>query len=441
MAKKKSTPVNPSSNASKVAADAKKFFGATGAGVASASAEATANRLNKVLNGSMSFEAFLADAGFKPNGAAAKQARQVLERAKARNFAKVDGELYEALAADRVPLTHKEKMADEVPLGGPLKGLPTPTKTPSAPETPSAPDMSGEMPSRGVSQQKLLEKILKLVDTPGLSPENKKILSDAASLVQNHDVEAEGTNILDQMDEHFKDGLPPEMKPKAGAPAETAPGEKPAPKPRGGKPKKGGSKPAPKPTIKDLKEAEEKPAPKPGPTPTPEPAPTPEPTKPTEPPAPPIAPKKAKPKGDFDPSMHAGRYPKVGEKLKLLRAGNIGKVGLGALAALMLARQMRPEQDSRPIEAQMEEARTQSRSARIAKAMEDMRMQRSIQQNQMRLAQANPTLYTSVMAGRRVPTNSVVLGGRPRTDLMRELAASMDSGRYAQQDPLSDLMG
>jgi hypothetical protein len=225
------------------------------------------------------------------------------------------------------------------------------------------------------------------------------------------------------------------MKPKAGAPAETASEEKPAPKPRGGKPKKGGSKPAPKPTIKDLKEAEEKPAPKE------EPKAEPEPTKPTEPPAPPIAPKKAKPKDDFDPSMHAGRYPKVGEKLKLLRAGNMGKVGLGALAALMLARQMRPEQDSRPIEAQMEEARTKSRSARIAKAMEDMRMQRSIQQNQMRLAQANPTLYTSVMAGRRVPTNSVVLGGRPRTDLMRELAASMDSGRYAQQDPLSDLMG
>jgi len=439
MAKKKSTPVNPSSNASKVAADAKKFFGATGAGVAASSAEATANRLNKVLNGSMSFEAFLADAGFKPNGAAAKQARQVLERAKARNFAKVDGELYEALAADRVPLTHLEQAANEVPFGGPLDGLPTPTKTPSAPETPSAPDMSGEMPSRGVSQQKLLEKILKLVDTPGLSSENKKILSDAASLVQNHDVEAEGTNILDQMDEHFKDGLPPEMKPKAGAPAETASEEKPAPKPRGGKPKKGGLKPAPKPTIKDLKEAEEKPAPKPAPKE--EPKAEPEPTKPTEPAAPPIAPKKPAPKGNFDPSMHAGRYPKVGEKLKLLRAGNIGKVGLGALAALILARQMKPEQDTRRVEAQMEEARTQSRSTKIAKAMEDMRLQRSLQQNQMRLAQANPTLYTSVMAGRRVPTNSVVLGGRPRTDLMRELAASMDSGRYAQQDPLSDLMG
>jgi len=329
-----------------------------------------------------------------------------------------------------------DKAAAEVPLGGPLAGIPSP------PETPSAPDMSGETPSRGVNQQKLLEKIIKLIDTPGLSPENKKILSDAASLVQNHDIESEGTNILDELDAHFKDGLPPEMKPKAGAPAETAPEEKPAPKPRGGKPR-GGSKPAPKPTIKDLKEAEEKPAPKPEPKPAPkeEPKAGPEPTKPTEPAAPPIAPKKAKPKGEFNPELYVGRYPKVGEKLKLLRAGNIGKVGLGALAALMLARQMRPEQDSRPIEAQMEEARTQSRSARIAKAMEDMRMQRSIQQNQMRLAQANPTLYTSVMAGRRVPTNSVVLGGRPRTDLMRELAASMDSGRYAQQDPLSDLMG
>jgi len=45
------------------------------------------------------------------------------------------------------------------------------------------------------------------------------------------------------------------------------------------------------------------------------------------------------------------------------------------------------------------------------------------------------------MAGRRLPKGSVVLGGVPRQDLMRELAASMDSGRYAQPDPLSDLMG
>ena len=330
------------------------------------------------------------------------------------------------------------KAADEVPLGGPFKDLPSP---PDAPSSPDAPDMSASIPSRGVNQQELLDKIVKLIDTPGLSPENKKVLADAASLVQNHNVEAEGTAILDALAENFKDGLPPEMKPKAGAPAEAAP-EKPAPKPRGGGKPKGGSKPAPKITPKALKDAEEKPAPKPEPKPAPKPEAAPEPTAPTEPAAPPIAPKKKPaPKGDFDPSMHAGRYPKVGEKLKLLRAGNIGKVGLGALAALILARQMRPEQDARPIEAQMEEARTQSRSAKIAKAMEDMRLQRSLQQNQMRLAQANPTLYTSVMAGRRVPTNSVVLGGRPRTDLMRELAASMDSGRYAQQDPLSDLMG
>lgn len=328
----------------------------------------------------------------------------------------------------------RDTAADDVPLGGPLKGLPSP------PDAPSPPDTSASLPSRGVNQQELLDKILKLIDTPGLSPENKKVLADAASLVQNHDVASEGTGILDALAENFKDGLPDEMKPKAGAPAEAAP-EKPAPKPRGGKPK-GSTKPAPKITPKALKDAEEKPAPKPEPKPAPKPEATPEPTAPTEPAAPPIAPKKKPaPKGDFDPSMHAGRYPKVGEKLKLLRAGNIGKVGLGALAALILARQMRPEQDARPIEAQMEEARTQSRSAKIAKAMEDMRLQRSLQQNQMRLAQANPTLYTSVMAGRRVPTNSVVLGGRPRTDLMRELAASMDSGRFAQQDPLSDLMG
>ena len=130
----------------------------------------------------------------------------------------------------------------------------------------------------------------------------------------------------------------------------------------------------------------------------------------------------------------------VQKKLKLLRGGGVLKYGmLGALGGLTGQLFRRP-QDHTEIEAEEEQARVRSRSAKIARALEEIRLQRSIQMNQRRLAQANPSLYTSVMAGRRVPSNSVVLGGQPRMDLMKELAASMDSGRYTQEDPLSGLM-
>jgi hypothetical protein len=297
---------------------------------------------------------------------------------------------------------HLEKAAAEVPLGGPLAG------TPSPPDAPAPPDTSGEIPSRGVNQQKLLEKYLELAETPGLSPENRKTLLEAAHSIQNHDVETEGTAHLDLLAEQVKDGLPPDMRPAAKGPEEK-PVEpkktpKPAPKPKA---KSGSGKVTPE------KLEKETPAPAPAPAPGPKSPTAPKPEgKGDSPPAPAPAPEPA-PKPTEPAPKPPAKPPvgKVNEKLKLLRAGNIGKAGLGALAALLLYRSMKPEQDTRQTEQQMEEARVQSRSAKIAKAMEDMRMQRSLQQNQMRLAQANPTLYTSVMAGRRVPTNSVSVGG------------------------------
>jgi secreted protein with Ig-like and vWFA domain len=121
------------------------------------------------------------------------------------------------------------------------------------------------------------------------------------------------------------------------------------------------------------------------------------------------------------------------------------KVGAGALAlgglGALLARNLRAPTDYSNVNNAVSLAVGQARGQQVAKLLEQARLEKAIAQNQARIAQANPTLYTSVMAGRRVPTGAVVLGGRPRMDLMRELAASMDSGAFQKRDPLSDLMG
>lgn len=115
--------------------------------------------------------------------------------------------------------------------------------------------------------------------------------------------------------------------------------------------------------------------------------------------------------------------------------------GLIALKSLNKAGRDQGEIKSAKILADLETAKDQARSTQIASLLEQARMQKSLAENTRRLAQSAPDLYSSVMAGQRLPKGSVVLGGRPREDLMRQLAASMDSGRFRKQDPLSELMG
>jgi len=119
-----------------------------------------------------------------------------------------------------------------------------------------------------------------------------------------------------------------------------------------------------------------------------------------------------------------------------------GNLALGALAGLAGTRMLlKKEPDTTQIDQLVNNAVAKSKSEKVARLLEQSRMEKALAENKMRLARQAPDLYTSVMAGRRVPKGSVVLGRRPRQDLMRELAASMDSGRYAPKDPLSDLMG
>lgn len=137
--------------------------------------------------------------------------------------------------------------------------------------------------------------------------------------------------------------------------------------------------------------------------------------------------------------------PKISSMLSSLKgkvAPTKGNLALGALAGLAGTRMlMRKEPDTTQIDQLVNNAVAKSKSEKVARLLEQSRMEKALAENQVRLARQAPDLYTSVMAGRRVPKGSVVLGGRPRQDLMRELAASMDSGRYAPKDPLSDLMG
>jgi Arc/MetJ family transcription regulator len=165
-------------------------------------------------------------------------------------------------------------------------------------------------------------------------------------------------------------------------------------------------------------------------------------------------PEAAKPKAETAPASPAKKpsvrdSAKFRERVARIRSaksgktmGTLGRLALGGLTGFTLAKilQGTPPDMSR-LREEEDSARQRSASARIAELLEQARMERALAQNQARLAQANPTLYTSVMAGRKVPSGAVVLGGRPRTDLMRELAASMDSGAFQKRDPLSDLMG
>lgn len=70
----------------------------------------------------------------------------------------------------------------------------------------------------------------------------------------------------------------------------------------------------------------------------------------------------------------------------------------------------------------------------IAQKLMKEREKEEMKRNMMFLQSANPHLYNQVMAGRRLPQGSVVLGGQPREDLMEELASYM--GSLPDPDPI-----
>ncbi len=70
-----------------------------------------------------------------------------------------------------------------------------------------------------------------------------------------------------------------------------------------------------------------------------------------------------------------------------------------------------------------QEARLQAMAR--GEAMRQARMRELMAQNTMRLATQHPDIYNSVMAGRRLPRGTVVIGGQPRIDDLQRVAMAM----------------
>lgn len=68
------------------------------------------------------------------------------------------------------------------------------------------------------------------------------------------------------------------------------------------------------------------------------------------------------------------------------------------------------------------------------------RLERLTQENAANIATQNPHLFQEILAGRELPRDAVVLGGRPRTDLLKEVARNMAAGNYQQGSVTDDLL-
>ena len=68
------------------------------------------------------------------------------------------------------------------------------------------------------------------------------------------------------------------------------------------------------------------------------------------------------------------------------------------------------------------------------------RLDRLTQENAANIAVQNPHLFQEILAGRELPRDAVVLGGRPRTDLLKEVARNMAAGNYQQSNITDDLL-
>lgn len=94
-----------------------------------------------------------------------------------------------------------------------------------------------------------------------------------------------------------------------------------------------------------------------------------------------------------------------------------------------------------PIQGAIDEVRDRQRfqefqdaqNFRLTKQLRDQRIREMVERNMAVVQARDPHLYSQVMAGRVLPQGAVVLGGRPRTDLMEELAYSMGTSSSPQE--------
>lgn len=135
---------------------------------------------------------------------------------------------------------------------------------------------------------------------------------------------------------------------------------------------------------------------------------------------------KAAPKSKNDKIVEILEKEKATGKMGFGGKAAIG-VGLGALGMLGLKQAFGDDgRATQQIRERAQQEQLNQKSRQIADYLEQARATQDTEAMKSRLAQSSPDLYTSIMAGRRVPRGSVVLGGQPRDDLMQQLVASMN---------------
>lgn len=78
-------------------------------------------------------------------------------------------------------------------------------------------------------------------------------------------------------------------------------------------------------------------------------------------------------------------------------------------------------------------------AAQRARDIEEQARARRAVDNTVNLIRYAPEVANQVMAGRRLPKGAVMIGGRPRVDLMQQLAEQMSDGAFQERDPLEGL--
>lgn len=142
--------------------------------------------------------------------------------------------------------------------------------------------------------------------------------------------------------------------------------------------------------------------------------------------------------------VQTGRFAKILEALKKHK----GKIGFGAATVLPLVAGFLPDlvqgvsdtvgewtPGSRRMDRVLDQvlgANAVLREQERVRAKRMAELQRLTRANTLMLAQNMPHLFNQIMAGRELPEDATVLGGKPRADLMQQVAQDMAMGRFSQ---------
>lgn len=122
-----------------------------------------------------------------------------------------------------------------------------------------------------------------------------------------------------------------------------------------------------------------------------------------------------------------------GPLMNRLAAMSVAGMGAGFVGSEVLSPMLRGVRElmtgeERNLQSQMLRLEIEAQQRRRAEEARMQQQMQYVQMNAQRLASFAPDLAQRVLAGRRLTQGAVAIGGRPRTDLLTELASYMADG-------------